>query len=126
MNWKGKSILVVEDDRPNFNYLDILLKSTNAKVLHAENGYDAVELCKKYPEINVVLMDMELPLLSGLEATRQILELRSGLPVIAQTAFADETDQEAAFQAGCCEFLAKPIRANEMLNLIKKYLQPLG
>lgn len=126
MNWKGKSILIVEDDQPNFNYLDILLKSTNAKVLHAENGYDAVELCKKYPEINVVLMDMELPLLNGLEATRQILELRSNLPVIAQTAFADENDREAAFQAGCCEFLAKPIRANEMLNLIKKYLQPQG
>ena len=126
INWKGKSILVVEDDQPNFNYIDILLKTTQARVLHAENGFEAVEFCKKYPEINVVLMDMELPLLGGLEATRQILEMRSDMPVIAQTAFVDENDQEAAFKAGCCEFLAKPIRANEMLSLIKKYLQPRG
>ena len=125
INWRGKSILVVEDDQLNFNYLDILLKPTQAKILHAENGLKAVELCRKHSEINVVLMDIRLPGLNGLDATRQIIALRSGMPVIAQTAYAAEDDQKAAFNAGCCEFLAKPIRANEMLDLIKKYLLPV-
>ncbi|MCX6283583.1 MAG: response regulator [Bacteroidetes bacterium] len=124
INWTGKSILVVEDDHINFNYLDILLKPTKAKILHAENGLIAVELCRMYSEINVVLMDMRMPVLNGLDATRQIIAMRSGMPVIAQTAYADEEDQKAAFSAGCCEFLAKPIRANEMLDLIKKYILP--
>ena len=122
INWKGKSILVVEDDQMNFNYIDILLKPTKANVLHAEDGLKAVELCKQHPGIDVVLMDIRLPVLNGLEATRQILDLRSGLPVIAQTAYAAADDKKAAFNAGCCEFLAKPIRANEMLELLKKYI----
>lgn len=123
IDWTGKSILVVEDDQLNFNYLDILLKSTKAKVLHAENGQNAVDLCRMNIGINVVLMDIRLPVLNGLDATRQILSLRSDMPVIAQTAYAEEDDQKAAYNAGCCEFLAKPIRANEMLDLIKKYIQ---
>jgi len=122
MNWKGRLILVVEDDRMNYNYLDILLKPTQANVLHAENGVKAVELCKQFPEINVVLMDIRLPLLNGLDAAREILCFRSDLPIIAQTAFAAEYDQNEVFAAGCCEFIAKPVRANEMLELIKKYL----
>jgi len=126
IDWQGKLILVVEDDQMNFNYIDILLKPTKAEVLHAENGRKAVELCEKHPAINVVLMDIRLPVLNGLDATRQILALRSGLPVIAQTAYAEEDDQKAAFNAGCCEFLAKPIRANEMLDLIRKYIHSVS
>lgn len=122
INWTGKHILIVEDDPMNFSYLDILLRPTQAVIMHADNGQKAVELCMKHMGINIVLMDIRMPVLDGLEATRQILTIRSGLPVIAQTAYADESDREAAIKAGCCEFLAKPIRANEMLDLIKKYL----
>jgi len=121
-NWKGKTILVVEDDHINFNYLDVLLKPTKAKVFHAEKGEDAIELCRKNKTFNIVLMDIRLPGINGFETTRKILAIRNNLPVIAQTAYAAEEDRNAAFEAGCCEFLAKPIRANEMLDLIKKYL----
>lgn len=113
----------MEDDHQNFSYLDILLRPTQAKVLHAEDGQEAIDLCRKYPDINIVLMDIRLPIINGLEATRQILGLRTGMPIIAQTAYAGEEDQQAALNAGCCEFLAKPVRANEMLDLIKKYIQ---
>jgi len=120
-NWKGKSILVVEDDHINFNYLDALLKPTKANVYHAEKGEDAIDLCLKHSFFNIVLMDIRLPGINGLETTRKILALRKDLPVIAQTAYAAEEDRDAALAAGCCDFIAKPIRANEMLDLIKKY-----
>ena len=120
-NWKGKSILVVEDDHINFNYLDALLKPTKANVYHAEKGEDAIDLCLKLSFFNIVLMDIRLPGINGLETTRKILALRKDLPVIAQTAYAAEEDRDAALAAGCCDFIAKPIRANEMLDLIKKY-----
>ena len=121
-NWNGKNILVVEDDQINFSYLDTLLKPTNARVYHAERGEDAIELFQKISFIHVVLMDIRLPGITGLETTRQLMALRKDLAVIAQTAYAEECDREAAFDAGCCEFIAKPIRANEMLDLIKKYI----
>jgi two-component system cell cycle response regulator DivK len=122
-NWTGKTILVVEDDQINFNYLDALLKPTMAKVYHAERGEDAIELCRKNSFINIVLMDIRLPGMTGLEATRQLIAIQKDMVVIAQTAYAEEWDREAALAAGCCEFIAKPIRANEMLSLIKKHLK---
>ncbi len=121
-NWKGKTILVVEDDNINFNYLDALLKPTMAKVYHVERGEDAIELFRKISFINIVLMDIRLPGITGLEATRQLMAIRNDVAVIAQTAYAEEWDRDAAFAAGCCEFIAKPIRANEMLDLIRKHL----
>jgi CheY-like chemotaxis protein len=121
-NWKGKSILIVEDDPINFNYLDFLLKSTRAKIYHAERGEDALDLLKRKIFFDIVLMDIRLPGISGLETTRKILSLRNGQRIIAQTAYAAEEDREAAFSAGCCDFIAKPIRANEMLDLIRRYL----
>jgi CheY-like chemotaxis protein len=123
INWEGKSILVVEDDHINYSYLDIVLKSTRARVLHAIEGQQAINLCREHPEINVVLMDIRLPGMNGLDATKHITALRNDLPVIAQTAYATEDDQAAAFSAGCRDFIAKPIRANDMINMIRKYLE---
>ncbi len=122
-NWQGKTILVVEDDHINFSYLDALLKPTMARVYHAERGEDAIELCRKISFVNIVLMDIRLPGMTGLEATRQLISFRKDMVVIAQTAYAEDRDREAAFAAGCSEFIAKPIRANEMLELIRKHLK---
>ena len=121
-NWRGKAILVVEDDHINYSYLDALLKPTKAKILHAEKGEEAIVLCQDSTFINVVLMDIRLPGMNGLETTKKILSFRKDLPVIAQTAFAAESDKLAALEAGCRDFIAKPIRANEMLEMIKKYM----
>ncbi len=121
-NWKNKVILVVEDDQINYNYLDVLLKPTKAAIYHAENGEEAVELCRLFSFFSVVLMDIRLPGMNGLEATRMIKILRKNLPVIAQTAYAADVDRDAAFAAGCNDFIAKPIRANEMLDMIRKHI----
>jgi len=122
INWQGRSILVVEDDHVCFSYLDFLLRPTNVTVLHAIEGRQAINLCQTHPEIEIVLMDVRLPGMNGLDATRHITSIRQDLPVIAQTAYASDEDQQAAFSAGCRDFIAKPIRANDMIALIRKYL----
>lgn len=124
LNWKNKVILVVEDDKINYNYLDVLLKPTKATIYHAEKGEDAVELCRLFSFFSVVLMDIRLPGMNGFEATQLIKTIREDLPVIAQTAYASDDDREAARAAGCNDFIAKPIRANEMLEMIRKYMEP--
>jgi len=123
INWQGKNILIVEDEDVCFSYLDVLLKPTQATIFHAIEGQQAVNMCVNHPEIDVVFMDIRLPGMDGLEATRKITSQRNDLPVIAQTAYASEDDQRAAFLSGCWEFIAKPIRANEMIALIRKYLE---
>jgi two-component system cell cycle response regulator DivK len=122
INWQDKNILIVEDDHISFSYLDMLLKPTKATIFHAIEGDTAINLCRDHPEMNIVLMDIRLPGMNGLDATREITGFRKNLPIIAQTAYATDDDQAAALQAGCWDFIAKPIRANEMLEMIKKYI----
>ncbi|MFH1297781.1 MAG: response regulator [Bacteroidota bacterium] len=123
LNWQGRNILIVEDDQVCFSYLDVLLKPTRATIFHALEGQQAVNLCHAHPEMDVILMDIRLPGMNGLDATREITSFRKELPVIAQTAYASEQDRKAALSAGCWDFITKPIRANEMLELIRKYLE---
>ena len=122
INWQDRSILIVEDDQISFSYLDVLLRPTQAKIFHAIEGQQALNICSAHPEIDLVLMDIRLPGMDGLEATRRITSRWGSLPVIAQTAYATEDDEKAARSAGCWEFITKPVRANEMITLIKKYL----
>ena len=116
INWQGRNILIVEDDEVCFSYLDVLLRPTKATVFHAIEGEQAINLCNAHPEIEIVLMDVRLPGMNGLDATRAITAVRQDLPVIAQTAYASEDDQEAAYSAGCWDFIAKPIPANAADN----------
>jgi len=122
INWEGKSILVVEDDQICFSYLDVVLRPTRATVYHAIEGKAAIDVCTTHPEIDIVLMDIRLPGMNGLDATKHITGIRKDLPVIAQTAYATDHDRAEAISAGCWDFIAKPIRANEIIELIKKYL----
>ena len=94
------------------------LKGENITMLCVENGMEAVEIVEHHPEINLVLMDIKMPLLNGFEATRQIKQLRPDLPVIAQSAFTSKEDKLKARQAGCSGFITKPINKTELLNLI--------
>jgi len=123
IDWKGRTILIVEDDQISFSYMDFLLRPTKATIFHALEGQQAINICTMHPEIEIVLMDVRLPGMNGLDATKAITALRADLPVIAQTAYATEEDQQAAFSAGCRDFIAKPVPANDMIRMIKKYLE---
>lgn len=118
---KQAVVLVVEDEISNYYYLHVLLKKLSISVLHAKNGLEAVELCKKHPEINVVLMDIKMPVMGGLEATKKIKEFRKDLPVIAITAYAQTGDEFRIRQAGCDDYLAKPLKKEVLINVLRKY-----
>jgi len=119
------TVLVTEDEEVNYQYLEILLKKYDAtiKVMHAINGKEAVDLCKKYPEIKLVLMDLKMPEMSGLEATSLIKKQNPDLIVIAQTAYTSLENQEEAKAAGCVAFLRKPTRKPDLFKVLDKYLK---
>ncbi len=111
------TVLIVEDEEVNWLYLNEILKRS-VKTINAVTGKHALALVKKHPEINIVLMDIKLPDINGLELTRMILNINSNIRVIAQTAFALSGDKEKAFEAGCTGYLTKPIKKDELLKLI--------
>jgi PAS domain S-box-containing protein len=115
-------ILIVEDDETSFLYLKTVLKLGKIEWVHATDGLQAIEMCRKNPKIGLVLMDIKLPGINGLEATRKIKAFRPDLPIIAQTAHAFTSDKKAASQAGCDDFITKPIPKNELLKIVTKHL----
>jgi signal transduction histidine kinase/CheY-like chemotaxis protein len=121
-NLKGKTILVAEDEDINYMFLQEVLSPTNAKVLRACNGQEAVNLVKNNPSISLVLMDIQMPVLNGYEATRQIKAMNPRLPVIAQTAYAMAEDRAKGIRAGCDDYLSKPIKPNQLIDIVKQYL----
>jgi PAS domain S-box-containing protein len=120
--WLGKSILVAEDEELNLFYIQTVLKKSGINILIANNGLEAVELCKKHDEISIVLMDVKMPEMDGLTATRIIKTFRKSLPIIATTAFASSSDGVKCYEAGCDEYLAKPIKKDHIYSMINKYI----
>ena len=118
----NKTILVAEDEAANSLVIKSMLKSTGLKIILAVNGLEAVEFCKNEPAISLVLMDIKMPEMDGLTATRIIKSLRRDLPVIATTAYAFSNNKDMCIEAGCSEYLAKPFKKEELLNLTNKYL----
>lgn len=119
------TILIAEDEDVNFMVLEILLEdkiNLPCSIIRAEDGLEAVELCKKNPEIALVLMDIKMPKMDGHEATKRIKEFRPNLPIIAQTAYSTSEEKEKAFLAGCDDFMSKPISKNVLKLMLDKYL----
>jgi PAS domain S-box-containing protein len=116
----GMTILVVEDEEINWLYLNEILKH-RVKVLRAVNGSEAIELVKQTPGIDIILMDIKLPDINGLELTRIIKSMNSRVKIIAQTAYALSGDRESVIAAGCSGYISKPVNRDELLNLILAY-----
>jgi len=115
-----KRILIAEDTDSNYMLLEILLRK-HYTLERACDGLEAVEKAKNQP-YDLILMDIRMPHLNGIEATRAIREFNTVLPIIAQTANAFDTDLEAALSAGCNDFITKPIGFEALNTLIKKYI----
>jgi CheY-like chemotaxis protein len=120
-DWTGKTALMVEDDPVNMRFLTVLLLKTNINLLYASDGKEAVEIAKT-SSVDVVLMDMNLPVMDGYEATRQIKIFKPQLPIIAQTAHAMNEDRSNCLNAGCDEYMAKPIDKYRLYGLIEQFL----
>jgi len=122
--WKDKTILIVEDEDINNLFFDAALSRTDSQLIWATNGQEAVDLVERDDRIDLILMDIRLPIMDGYEATRRIKEKHQKIPIIAQTAYALEGDRERILNSGCDDYLSKPIRFDELLNTIDKYLSP--
>jgi CheY-like chemotaxis protein len=121
-NWKGKKILIVEDDELSYEYLKEILKDTKANILHAKDGQAAIDYCKKDQSLDLVLMDIQLPGIDGNTATQKIREFDEDIPVIAQTAYALEEEKKKILQAGCNDYVSKPINEEKLYEKIHNYL----
>lgn len=115
-------ILVVDDEESNSLLLKTILEKSSFHCLLAYNGEEAVDICIESPDVALVLMDFKMPVMDGYQATRRIKELRKSLPVIGVTAFAMTGDREKALEAGCDEYLTKPIHSEVLMAVIRKYL----
>ena len=122
LDWSAKTFLIAEDDPSNYYLLQENLKKYNVKILWAKNGNEAVEMFKEnQDDINIVLMDVQMPELNGYDATRRIKEIDPNVPVIAQTAYALAGEREASMRAGCDDYISKPLMMKELLFILNKF-----
>ncbi len=120
---KKLNIVIAEDDTASVMLLEIMLQSIANNIRVTSTGIETVELCRNNPDIDLVLMDIQMPQMNGFEATRQIRQFNKKVVIIAQTAFALSGDFEKAKEAGCNDYISKPIKKDELLALLQKYFK---
>ena len=117
---KSLTILVAEDEITNFQYIDTVLKKSGFNVLHASDGAEAVNHVKNNKEIDLILMDVKMPVLDGYSATKQIRNFNKSVRIIALTAYALSGENEKAINSGCNDYIAKPVKKESLLKIINK------
>lgn len=120
--WPNKVILVVDDEDVNAIFIEAVLQETNVQVIFAKNGQEAIDLCKTINKIDLILMDLKMPVMNGLAATKEIRNFNPDIPIIAQTALASLEDKRESLNAGCNDIVTKPIEVQELLYKVNKYL----
>ncbi len=121
-DWNKKSILIADDELHNYIILEKALRKTNIKIYHAENGEQAVKIFKENPDINIILMDIRMPEMGGLEATKYIRTVSRNIPIIAFTAFALSDDEAIALEFGCDDYISKPVRPDYLIKKIAEHI----
>lgn len=124
-DFKEHTLLIAEDIDFSFLYIEAVLRRTGIKILWAQNGKEAIEHIKSNSDIDLVMMDMHMPIMNGYEASEIISGLRPELPIIAQTAFVLPEDVKKCYAAGCTGYLAKPIRKEQLLNILAEYFDKM-
>lgn len=117
---EGKTILIAEDISSNYQFINILLRNEGCNVLHAMNGYEAVEMTQSQP-VDLILMDLKMPVMDGQTAIKEIRKFKPDLPIIVLTASPLPSDQETAFLVGCNDYMIKPINSKYLVRIIAKY-----
>lgn len=121
-DWSGKTILIAEDTDCSFLYLKTILRHTNAVILWASTGHEAINLVRENKYIDIVLMDINMPGINGFDATIAIHSIRENLPVIAQTAYVYDNEVELCFASGCIDYISKPIDKQSLLEKMSNFL----
>jgi hypothetical protein len=120
-NMKKLNILIAEDDEVSEMLTKLMIGKKSNKILIAKTGTETVEMCKNHPDIDLILMDIKMPLMDGYNATRKIREFNKDVIIIANTAFALTGDREKALEAGCNDYLTKPLSQNHLDELLELY-----
>jgi CheY-like chemotaxis protein len=121
---RGKilNVLIAEDDVASEMLFSKIIESFSKEIYRVRTGVEAVEVCRNNPEIDLILMDIKMPVIDGYEATQLIRQFNKKVVIIAQTAYALKGDREKALKAGCDDYISKPIKKDELLFLIGKHL----
>ena len=122
--FEGKTILIVDDDTRNIFAISSVLEARGIKVLHAENGETGLALLEAHPEVDLVLMDIMMPLMDGMVATQKIRQLPhfKSLPIISLTAKAMKGDRDQCIEAGASDYITKPVDSEKLLSLIYTWI----
>ena len=123
MDMIEKRILIAEDDESSEMLISIIVESYASEVLVARTGHEAVNICRHQPDIDLVLMDIQMPELDGYEATKQIRQFNKDLIIIAQTAFALSGERDKALGVGCNDYISKPIKKELLKEMVYKHLK---
>jgi len=121
-NWEGKKILIAEDVLVNYLFFVALFKKTKAELIHARDGYQVLDILKD-TEADMILMDMVMPGLDGIETTKEVRKTHLNVPIIAQTSMNERTDKDDIFKAGCNDIITKPIKPRILLNKIDRFFE---
>ncbi len=124
--WENKknTVLIAEDDELSYLVLKKLLSKGSYKILHARDGREAVELFQLNHDVGLILMDIQMPVMDGFSATREIRKLDNHVPVIVQTGSSGDWVREKAFSSGCSDFIMKPVGRDVLGSKVGKYLHP--
>jgi len=120
---KRIKVLIAEDDEISTFYISTVLRVFSKDILKVRTGFEAVEACRKHTDIDLIMMDIKMPGMDGMEATRQIRQFNKEVVIIAQTAYSLVADQEKAIAAGCNDYISKPINKALLIELLVKYFK---
>lgn len=122
-DWRDKTILIGEDEMVNLKLLEMILLKTQVKILHGNNGLEVLNIFNSNPDISLILMDIKMPVMDGIEATMEIRKRNKEIPIIAQTAYAIEDEKMRCLRAGFNGYLTKPINRKNLIALIQSLIE---
>jgi CheY-like chemotaxis protein len=121
INWQSKTILIAEDTDVNYFLLTAVLKNTKANLVRVKDGEEALDFVKNN-EVDLILMDINMPRMNGYDATRAIKEIRKDIPIIVQTAMHFDDESDEAYKAGADEYITKPIDLKTFISKMERFM----
>ena len=122
LSWPGKKVLIVEDDKFGFEFIRVILRDRGLEIIHSVDGAQALQIFNENPDLDLILLDIQIPTLDGYTVCRKIRETNGDIPIIAQTAYALNDEQAKCEEAGCNAYFSKPLSIDKLIRTMDKFL----